>query len=154
MSVARPAVFLTVRAVGREVENICKVASDSCVLKLVDKLVRAGEAADRVKLGVHNNIGQKIFGRLILVDTRDEAIAETVIAEHRLPYFLALTLADIDLTLSHSDRLKFSYIEHIKSAVKQAFAAGHNNFLTSASLDFQPDNTAYVFSEIINIAVV
>ena len=110
MCVACPAVFFTVRAVGREVENICKVASDSCVLKLVDKLVRAGEAADRVKLGVHNNIGQKIFGRLILVDTRDEAIAETVITEHRLPYFLALTLADIDLTLRHSDRLKFSYI--------------------------------------------
>ena len=77
-----------------------------------------------------------------------------MVAEHRLPDFLALAFADINLNLRHADWLKFADIVHIKSAVKETFAAGHHDFLTLSASDFQSHNTRNIFAEIIYVAVV
>ena len=123
MSVARPAVLFPVGTVGREVEHICKVAPECCVLKLIDKLIGALEAADLRNIGVHNDISEQILGCLLVVDSCYKTVLEAVVAEHRLPDFLAFALADIDLHLRHADRLKFADVVHVKSAVKETFAA-------------------------------
>ena len=154
VSVARPAVFLTVGTVGREIKHICKVAPERCVLKPVDKLIGAVEAADLRNVGVHYNVSEQIFCCLLVVNTCNKAVLEAVVAEHRLPDFLALAVADINLNLRHADWLKFADIVHIKSAVKETFAAGHDDFLTLSASDFQSHNTGNIFAEIIYVAVV
>lgn len=154
MCIAGPTVFFAVRAVSRKVENISKVASDNTFLQSVHKLIGAFKAAVRLQIGVSDHIGQQILGDLFIFNAGDKAVLKAVVAEHRLPNFFSIALADIHLTLEHTDgRIPCQGLQ-IKSTVINCVAAGDNNFLTSFALDFQTDNSRDIFTEIINVAVV
>ena len=97
--------------------------------------MRAGEVASRVELGVHNDVGEKLGGCLLLCDARDLRVPEAVVCEAWRVRFSARAVTDIlgALCVSRSaDRVRIREDEVVLSefSVEKVLAVVDNYVLT------------------------
>ena len=96
--IARPAVLFTVRVIRREGVDVGKRGPAAEVLKSVQKIVRAGEAADITDVGADRHADDIRKLRLV-IRARNLNILEAVVNEARMPRFGLVALFDVFIRL-------------------------------------------------------
>lgn len=150
--VGRPAIFLPLGAVGREVIEVSQIRAAGQLLERIHCGIGAGEAAPLLQIGVHDHIGEQIGRGLLRGDAGDQHILEAVVGEGGGVGLLSLTLADIHVPMDQGVIAKPD-VAHGQLAVLQVFAVEQLHPLASLAADGQAADTRAVLSEIVAVAV-
>lgn len=152
-SITRPAVFLTLRTVGREIVEVGLIGIVADLIKFIHRLIRTGESGTFFKLCIDFNISQQIKCRLILSDSVYIEIAVSVINKLRYIDFFFGAAADINITLYISVRIKVDVVI-IKLTVFVQCLGTLERYLLPRQCVFDPqaEDTGGVFAEIIDIS--
>ena len=156
--VGRPAVFLALRAVRREIIEIRHVRLARHLLQFVCGLIRAGETAALFEQRVHLKRCKQVFRRLRFGDAADEHITETVIRKRRCIYLFPIAAAGIHVFVDIFEvarpvlTLKPD-IFHVRQAVLQVLAVPKFYALVKLAAHAQAAHTGGVDTEIVQITL-
>ncbi len=151
LGIACPAVFLTVRAIGRDADIVAPICPQGTVVDFVNQVIGTFELADLVKCGMDDPTGNRVERR----DSGEAGefdILIPIIGKPRLPCFGSLATENIRIRMKHIFIDMFLDFLLVEGAIfVESFAIAHLDFGAGGAGDLELCPARDVLAEVEDI---